>query len=323
MLGRGLAVVVILTVTMNPAYDMTYRVEHFERGRAHRVRSVDQRLGGRGINVNRVLNQLGKYARATGFSDHSFAAAAELEMPVDFVHALPWVRRTVVISESDDGTATALWEPGPRISEPHAVDQLRVRVAGMLSDMSGMVIAGSLPGGVDAGMPAELARTAVRAGVPTICDVDGAALELSAKVPGVVLMPNIEELERLTGRPAGTASEILAAVDPLIADGAGAVIVTRGGLGMIAVTAGRAWSAALPKALAGNPTGAGDAAVAAVISGLSANPAPHWPTLLIDAVATSAAAVVIPVAGEIDRVLRDRLTPTVRVTELEPVAARP
>ncbi|MFB7721890.1 MULTISPECIES: hexose kinase [unclassified Nocardia] len=309
-------------MTMNPAYDMTYRVEQFERGRAHRVRSVDQRLGGRGINVNRVLNQLGKYARATGFSDHSFAAAAELEMPVDFVHALPWVRRTVVISESGDGTATALWEPGPRISEPHAVDQLRVRVAGMLSDMSGMVIAGSLPGGVDPGLPAELARTAVHAGVPTICDLDGAALELSARVPGIILTPNTEELERLTGRPATTVPEVLAAVDPLIADGAGAVIVTRGGAGMIAVTANRAWSAALPEPLAGNPTGAGDAAVAAIIAGLAGTRTPNWPALLTDAVATSAAAVVIPVAGEIDRVLRDRLMPTVRVTELEPVAAR-
>ncbi|AYF78767.1 carbohydrate kinase [Nocardia yunnanensis] len=307
---------------MNPAYDMTYRVEHFERGRAQRVRSVDQRLGGRGINVTRVLNQLGKYARATGFSDHAFAAAAELEMPVDFVHALPWVRRTVVISESEDGSATALWEPGPRITEPHAVDQLRVRVDGMLSDMSGLVIAGSLPGGVGPDVPAELARTALAAGVPTLCDFDGQALELAARVPGVVLTPNVDELERLTGQPAGTVPEILAAVDGLLAGGVRAVIVTRGGAGMVAVTPDRAWTAALPKPLAGNPTGAGDAAVAALIAGLAGEAEPDWPTLLVDAVATSAAAVVIPVAGEIDRVLRERLQPTVQVEELEAVAVR-
>lgn len=313
---------VILTVTMNPAYDMTYRVEHFERGRPHRVRSVDQRIGGRGINVTRVLNQLGRYARATGFSDHSFAAAAELEMPVDFIHALPWVRRTVVISESEDGTATALWEPGARVSDPHAVEQLRVRVRGLLSDTSGVVIAGSLPGGVDVSVPAELARLALDAGVPVVCDVDGPALELAAGVPGVVLMPNIEELERLTGRPATTVPDILAAVDPLVASGTGPVIVTRGGAGMVAVTRDRAWSAALPEPLAGNPTGAGDAAAAAVIAALAMHREPDWPTLLVDAVATSAAAVVIPVAGEIDRGLRDRLAPTVRVTELEVVRAR-
>ncbi|WP_280427733.1 hexose kinase [Nocardia brasiliensis] len=314
----------ILTVTMNPAYDMTYRVEHFERGQAHRVRSVEQRIGGKGINVTRVLNQLGKYARATGFADHAFAAAAELEMPVDFVHALPWVRRTVVISESEDGTATALWEPGARVSNPHAAEQLAVRVTGMLPDIDGLVISGSLPGGIAATLPAEIARGAIAADVPTICDVDGEALRLAAQVPGVVLMPNGDELHRLTGVKPATAEEVVTAAYPLIESGVRAVIATRGADGMVAVTAEGAWFAALPEPLAGNPTGAGDSATAAVIAALTADEVPDWPTILTDAVATSAAAVVIPVAGEIDRCLRTRIAPTVRVTRLDlPTAQEP
>lgn len=312
----------ILTVTMNPAYDMTYRVEHFERGAAHRVRSVEQRIGGKGINVTRVLNQLGKYARATGFSDHAFAAAAELEMPVDFVHALPWVRRTLVISESGDGTATALWEPGARVSNPHAAEQLRVRVTGLLPEISGLVISGSLPGGVDHGLPAELARIAIAAGVPTICDVDGETLRLAAKVPGVVLMPNAEELERLTGRRPATPDEVVKACQSLLDVGVRAIIATRGADGMVAVTADGAWYATLPEPLAGNPTGAGDSAAAAVISALADQSDPDWPALLVDAVATSAAAVVIPVAGEIDRCARTRIIPTVIVEELTAPASK-
>ncbi|MEV0298059.1 hexose kinase [Nocardia sp. NPDC050710] len=308
----------ILTVTMNPAYDMTYRVERFERGQAHRVRSVEQRIGGKGINVTRVLNQLGKYARATGFSDHAFAAAAELELPVDFVHALPWVRRTVVISESEDGTATALWEPGARVSNPHAAEQLTTRVAGLLPDINGLVISGSLPGGIEPGLPADIARTAVAAGVPTICDIDGESLRLAAEVPGVILMPNIEELEGLTGRAPVTVDEVATAAIPLIERGVRAVIATRGVAGMVAVTAEGAWTATLPEILAGNPTGAGDSAAAAVIAVLSEGAAPDWPAILVDAVATSAAAVVIPVAGEIDRCLRTRIAPTVVVEQLEP-----
>ncbi|WP_433659999.1 1-phosphofructokinase [Nocardia sp. CA-128927] len=307
----------ILTVTMNPAYDMTYRVEHFERGQAHRVRSVEQRIGGKGINVTRVLNQLGKYARATGFSDHAFAAAAELEMPVDFVHALPWVRRTVVISESEDGTATALWEPGARVSNPHAAEQLAVRVAGMLPDIDGLVISGSLPGGIAASLPAEIARTAIAADIPTICDVDGESLRLAAQIPGVILMPNGDELHRLTGIKPATADEVVTAAYPLIESGVRAVIATRGADGMVAVTADGAWFATLPEPLAGNPTGAGDSATAAVIAALTADEVPDWPAILTDAVATSAAAVVIPVAGEIDRCLRTRIAPTVRVTQLD------
>ncbi|MBB5914313.1 1-phosphofructokinase family hexose kinase [Nocardia transvalensis] len=306
----------ILTVTLNPAYDMTYRVEQFERGREHRVLSVEQRIGGKGINVTRVLNQLGKYSRATGFADHVFAAAAELELPVDFVHALPWVRRTVVISESGDGTATALWEPGARVGDPYAVEQLLVRVTGLLPDTGGMVVAGSLPGGVGDSVPARLARTALAVGVPTVCDVDGRALRLASEVPGVVLMPNRDELERLTGVPAGTPDEVVRSVRPLLERGVRAVVATRGPEGIIAVTSAGAWSARLPEPMAGNPTGAGDAATAAVISGLANGAEPDWPALLADTVATSAAAVVIPVAGEIDRALRDRLAPDVVVTEL-------
>ncbi|MGQ4596992.1 hexose kinase [Nocardia sp. R6R-6] len=309
-------VVVILTVTMNPAYDMTYRVERFERGKAHQVRSVEQRIGGKGINVTRVLNQLGKYARATGFSDHAFAAAAELEMPVDFVHALPWVRRTVAISESEDGTATALWEPGARVSNPHAAEQLAVRVAGLLPEISGLVIAGSLPGGIEPALPAEIARTAIAADVPTVVDVDGEALRLAAQVPGIVLTPNVAELRLLTGAETDSADQIVTAARPLIAHGVRAVVATRGPVGMVAVTADGAWSAALTQPLAGNPTGAGDSAVAAVIAGLSGTSSPDWTALLTDAVATSAAAVVIPVAGEIDRGLRTRLAPTVQVEQL-------
>ncbi|QIS16172.1 1-phosphofructokinase [Nocardia arthritidis] len=306
----------ILTVTMNPAYDMTYRVERFERGQAHRVRSVEQRIGGKGINVTRVLNQLGKYARATGFSDHAFAAAAELEMPVDFVHALPWVRRTVVISESVDGTATALWEPGARITNPHAAEQLAVRVTGMLPDINGLVISGSLPGGIDPGLPAQIARSALAADIPTICDVDGEALRLAARVPGIVLMPNTDELQRLTGASPRTADEVAAAAQPLIERGVRAVIATRGAEGMVAVTSEGAWTATLPEPISGNPTGAGDSATAAVMALLSETAIPDWPAILTDAVATSASAVVVPVAGEIDRCLRDRLLPTVVVAEL-------
>ncbi|MEU7765931.1 1-phosphofructokinase family hexose kinase [Nocardia sp. NPDC049190] len=307
----------ILTVTMNPAYDMTYRVERFERGQAHRVRSVEQRIGGKGINVTRVLNQLGKYARATGFSDYAFAAAAELEMPVDFVHALPWVRRTVVISESEDGTATALWEPGARVSNPHAAEQLAVRVAGLLPDIDGLVISGSLPGGIEPSLPAEIARTAIAADVPTICDVDGEALRLATEVPGIVLMPNETELQRLTGMTPKTEDEVVAAAYPLIDRGVRAVIATRGAEGMVLVTADGAWSAVLPEPLAGNPTGAGDSATAAVIAALSDEPDPDWTAILTDAVATSAASVVIPVAGEFDRCLRANVAPTIRVEQLD------
>ncbi|UGT64712.1 PfkB family carbohydrate kinase [Nocardia asteroides] len=305
---------VILTVTMSPAYDTTYRVERLERGGAHRVSSVEQRIGGKGVNVTRVLNQLGRYAKATGFADHAFAAAAELELPNDFVLALPWVRRTLMIGESADGTATEFAEPGARVSNPHAADQLSVRIRGLLPGSTGLVIAGTLPIGIEDTLPAELAAAAIEAGVPTVCDLSGEALRLAARVPGVVLCGSFSDL---TGG-SGDLDALLPATERLIAGGAAGVVAVRGPADLVARTPDGCWWARLPDPPAGNPTGAGDAATAAIIAALSHTPSPGWPTLLTDAVATSAAAVVVPAAGEIDRALRERVLSEVVVTEAEP-----
>src|SRR5690606_7223225 len=130
--------------------------------------------------------------------------------------------------------------------------------------------------------------------------------------------PGLAEFEELTKSGAETPAALVAAARPLVDRGAGAVIITRGPLGMVAVTADGAWDAHLPEPLTGNPTGAGDTVAAAVIAALAdANNPPDWPAILVDAVATSAASVVIPVAGEIDRRLRGHLAPTVVVSELE------
>lgn len=337
---------VILTVTMNPAYDTTYRVERLERGGTHRVGSVEQRIGGKGVNVTRVLNQLGRYAKATGFADHSFAAAAELEMPVDFVLALPWVRRSLVIGEAGDGTATEFGEPGARVSNPHAAEQLSVRIRGLLPGVTGLVIAGCLPVGIDDGLPAEIAATAVAAGVPTLCDLTGEALRRAARVPGVVLVGAPEDLVPLADLPSLAGEFTTAAgdpgaptrdVDPAVCDldtltratatlvdrGAAAVLAIRGPADLLARTPDGCWWGRLPEPPTGSPTGTADAATAATAAALSHRPPPDWPALLVDAVATSAAAVVLPLAGEIDRGLRERLLSEVVVTEVGTVESTP
>ncbi|WP_459962771.1 hexose kinase [Nocardia sp. IFM 10818] len=309
----------IITVTANPAYDLTYRLERFEYGAVQRVPQVEQRVGGKGINVARVIRALGRDCVATGFADAGFAAAAGRELPVDFVTCLPWVRRTVVISEAN-GTTTGLWEPGAPLADPADAERLLARVGGLLERARGLVISGSLPKGADQSLPAELARLAVAAGVPVICDVDGEALRHATRVPGVLLMPNSDELQALTGVVASTPEEVAAAALPLLAEGVAAIIATRGAAGMVAVTRIGVWSARSPQPLTGNPTGAGDAAAAALIIALAADPAHmdarSWRGALAGAVATSAAAVAMPVAGEVDLGLRDRLFETVLV---EPV----
>jgi tagatose 6-phosphate kinase len=89
-------------------------------------------------------------------------------------------------------------------------------------------------------------------------------------------------------------------------------VVSAGADGLVGVTAtGEVVRARLDDPLAGNPTGAGDAAVAALAAGLASG-RPVRDTLA-DAVAWSAAAVLHPVAGQVRQDDVDRLRPLVRV----------
>ncbi|UPK76267.1 hexose kinase [Nocardioidaceae bacterium SCSIO 66511] len=288
-----------LTVTPNPAYDVTYVVPGVELGKVHRVAEVQERAGGKGINVARVLGQFGEDVHALGFGDAGFAAALDADgISNELIDALPRVRRTLVVHGAE---TTAFWERGHEL-EPGADDALAEQVEAALVDARGLVVSGSLPGGADPGLPARLARLAVAAGVPVVVDADGEALRLAARVPGVVLMPNADEVRAL----APDTDDWLDACRSVVDAGVRAVIATRGAEGMTAVTADEVRHATPARRVDGNPTGAGDAAAAAVISQL-ARDSDDWHTLLVDAVATSGAAVVAPVAGQIDAAVRASL----------------
>jgi tagatose 6-phosphate kinase len=59
---------VIVTVTPNPALDITYHVDEPRHGREHRVHDVHEWPGGEGINVARVLDALGPPTLVTGIA---------------------------------------------------------------------------------------------------------------------------------------------------------------------------------------------------------------------------------------------------------------
>src|SRR5439155_17563111 len=65
---RGRSAQVILTVTLNTALDLTYRVPALKPHASHRITEVTERPGGKGVNVARVLAALGHEVTVTGFT---------------------------------------------------------------------------------------------------------------------------------------------------------------------------------------------------------------------------------------------------------------
>lgn len=311
----------ILTVTPNPALDVTYQVDELIPGAEHRVQAVHTRPGGKGVNVARVLGQLGTPSRVLGLVGGASGALLRSELQRlglddSLLDTGVETRRTVVLVGG--GVTTSLWEPGPTLPAGEA-DRLVSAVAAAATDARAVVVSGSLPRGLPAEVHRRVAQVAVAAGLPVLVDADGAALAAAAQVPGVMLKPNAAELGRLVGVPVPDVRAALAAVTVLRRRVAADWIVTLGAAGMVAGTASGAWAATLPEVVSGTPTGAGDAAAAALARALAATSGPaavNWPAALADAVALSAAAVLRPVAGEVDLDAYTRWRPQVRVQQL-------
>jgi tagatose 6-phosphate kinase len=303
---------VILTVTLNTALDITYRVRSLRPHASHRVSEVVERPGGKGINVARVLAALGHRVTVTGFTGGGTGRAVQDQLTAvpGVVDALVPVggatRRTIAVVDETTGDTTQLNEPGPLIT-PAEWSAFQEVYADLLASASAVALCGSLPPGVPVGAYAGLIRTARAAGVPVLLDTSGEALRRGVASRPDLIKPNADELAELTG-----SHEPLRATQDARRRGARAVVASLGVRGLLAVTPEGHWRAAPPAHVHGNPTGAGDSAVAGLLSGLVENL--PWPDRLSRAVALSAATVLAPVAGEFDHAAYEELLTRVAVT---------
>lgn len=286
----------VVVVTPNPAIDVTYAVENQAVGETHRVLSAQRRPGGKGVNVSRGLAALGHdpvnvlpLGGAAG--DWMAAALDDLGLRAS-VTPIDGDTRTCVAITDPLGHPTVFNEPGPAVTGPEWA-ALLADVARLLGDAGALVVSGSLPAGTDASIVAALVGAARAAGVPSVLDVSGPSLLAAARAGADVLKPNEQELLAATGE-----ASLDAAIARVRGLGARLVVVSRGTDGLVAVDDSGFHSVPAIRGVGGNPTGAGDAAtaglVAAIADGRPVGDALSW------AAALGAAAVLRPVAGEVD-----------------------
>ena len=302
----------IVTVTPNAAVDVTYRVADLVPGQAHRVRSVHSRAGGKGVNVARVLARLGEPVLAcllaggrTG--DELLDGLRDSALPHDAVAIADSTRRTLSVVD-DHGTATLLNEPGPAVTAAEWA-ALRARVTALAAGAAVVVVSGSLPPGAPEDAAGQLVAAGAGQGARVVLDTSGAQLRAACAAGPEVVKPNAEELREATGEP-----DVRRGADLLRAAGARTVVVSSGPDGVLSVAPEGCWAARPGGQLRGNPTGAGDALVAGLARGLAAGE--PWPEVLRSAVAVSAAAVLAPLAGDVQPADVERLARGVRVERL-------
>ena len=260
----------ILTVTMNPSIDTSYQLDHLVLDDVNRV-VPRKTAGGKGLNVSRVLVQLGDDVLATGLLGGHMGAFLEDRMdddgiPHDFTKIAGESR--ICIAVLADGDQTEFLESGPEVSAEELGRFLaHFRELAGREDCACVTISGSLPRGVEAGTYAQMVAACAELGRPVLLDTSGAALDaaLAAEVKPTLIKPNLTEINGLLGT-SYTPDDLPALQAELAGDprfkGIEWVVVTMGGAGAVAFHGGTGYRVVMPSIPAVNATGSGDSTIA-------------------------------------------------------------
>ena len=136
----------ILTVTMNPSIDTRYQLDKLIIDDVNRV-TPEKTAGGKGLNVSRVLLQLGDDVLATGLlGGHMGAYMAELMdadgVKNDFVPIAGETR--ICLNILHEGNQTELLESGPQIA-PAELEAFTAKFAELAAKADVVTLSGSLP----------------------------------------------------------------------------------------------------------------------------------------------------------------------------------
>ncbi len=255
----------ITTVTLNAAIDKTYYVPVFDKGKVTRAAKVVSTAGGKGLNVARVLKQLGHAeVAATGFAggyngQFITSRVKDAGIRAEFIDIPGESRLCLNFIDGRDGSSTEVLEPGPEVGAEQ-IERFKRRLQLLSAESALVVFSGSLPGGAAPGLYAELIALSRAAGADVFLDSSGDALVRGVSALPSFIKPNEDEIVSLL--PESRRTDLREGIRELMAQGIPIVAATLGAEGAVAGAGGRIYRVRIPKLETVNTVGSGDSFVA-------------------------------------------------------------
>ena len=242
----------IITVTLNPAVDKVYWVEQLricevteEEFLTRAVRSATS-AGGKGVNMSVFLSNMGMENVAMGFvgghTGHVIVRdLRDRGVTTNFIWTREETRTNVTVLERGrENVPLFIGEPGGGVTS-HEMERFLRRYRRMLPRAEWVVLAGSLPRDVDAGMYLELASMAQDAGAKVVLSAGGDPLLRTFEACPYLVKPDTREHRELMGLDLASRETIVEAGRRIVSCGAKMVIISHQVTGDIAVTPDGVW----------------------------------------------------------------------------------
>lgn len=265
----------VATITLNAAYDLVGRLKRIELGEVNTVETLGLFPAGKGINVAKVLKDLGVDVAVGGFLGQDnvgdFEAMFHKQGLIDkFQRVAGKTRINVKITETE-ADVTDLNFLGYEISAADWQTFVQNSLA-YCQQFDIVAVCGSLPRGVTPELFADWLKALHQAGVKVVLDSSNAALTAGLRAQPWLVKPNHRELEAWVGHALPSLEDIIAAAKKLKAQGIANVIISMGAQGSVWLSDNAIVCAQPPKCEnVVSTVGAGDSMVAGLIYGLSKN----------------------------------------------------
>jgi 6-phosphofructokinase 2 len=288
----------ILTVTLNPALDVSTSVGRLRAGDKLRCAPPALDTGGGGVNVARAIGELGGRATAfvtlAGYTGARYRDLLEAEPLIPLVFDIPGdTRQSLAVTDASDGAQYRFVMPGPDWSEVVAREVIAA-IAEAAPDDGLVVLSGSQPPGVADDFPAALAAAVDARGARMVLDTSGPplrALLAAGRARHHVLRLDGAETAELAGRRFDSRAEVADFAASLVAEGvAEAVVLALGPGGSVLATEAGRWHCNTIDVPVRSKVGAGDSFVGAFTLALSRGAAPE--AALVQGCAGASAAVM-------------------------------
>ena len=257
----------VITLTLNPTIDGSASAELIQP--LLKIRTSDERYhpGGGGINVARVVRELGGETLAIYLSGGATGAILDdllqsVGIATRHISIKGYTRIAHTVFERSSGQEYRFVPEGPEVSDDEWAACLEVLET---IDFDYIVASGTVPRGLQTTAYQHVSEIAGRKNARLILDTCGESLLAALGHDVFMIKPNLGELEELVGHVLNDTNAQVAAARDLIANNAAEIIaVTLGGNGALIVTKDEAWSAAVPMVEARSAVGAGDSFVGGI-----------------------------------------------------------
>ncbi len=306
-----------LTVTLNPALDKIVYLEQLKMGEINPIEIKESLAAGKGVDVTKVLRDLGHPVTACGFIGNNHAATFErlcITRSINdrFTRIKGQTRTNIHILDAD-GHETELMEPAPEISQREWKDFIE-RLGQVLEGCNMVAFCGSVPHSVTPQMLSEMFSLIERYNLPVLVDTHGSALDVAlTKRPHLVKF-NQEKIRKQLGKYNVTLDEVTAYAKGLIKIGVQNVLISLGKDGALLYNKDAILKADAPEVDVVSTIGCGDAMVASIAESLRHNRTPE--EMLRHSVAISSANALTSENAKIDMDTYQALLEQVKVYPL-------